>query len=68
MEDIIALKPYLNTYGRTWVENTEARQNGAEELMDPYDEHEATTDRENFADDDALDYDSVPQPIGIHDD
>ena len=62
LEDLISLRPYILLHGKIWVDELEAQQALAAIIEDPYDQHKENTDRENDADNDALDDDIVPQP------
>ena len=61
--DLKNLKNFLETRaGKAWVDEVVAQQLNAVPIENIVDEHEATS-AENMADDDFLEYDTVPLPI-----
>ena len=65
MEDLMALREFVLDNGKIWLDELAAQQALASDIAEVYDEHEACTDPENAACNDALEDDSRSEPTDM---
>ena len=65
MEDLMSLREFLLDSGKIWLDELEAQQALASDIAEVYDEHEACTDPENAACNDALEDDIRSEPTDM---